>query len=403
MKCGFCKASCPVHTGSERTSPRARVRLARAYDSGEIGFSEPLKSEMGVCINCKSCAAECPSGVAVDRIILEMRRRIVAREGLHPAKRLIFRNLLSNPDRLRFWARTLGILTRASGMNSPHHPLRLILPLLGLPRDKFLPPIGLAPAFRRSVPEIAEPLSPKRLTAVYFVGCSGDLVYQEVAFATWRLLRKLGCRVVVPRDLVCCGTPVLNTGDFEGARALASKNLEILSQIKADVIVTACGSCGLTIAREWQELLGLDLPQRFSEKVVDISSLAIDLVKGDLGSRKTKATYHDPCHLRHGMKVYEEPRELLRSIDGLNLVEMPSPEKCCGGGGAYSIYHPDLSREIGRAKADSIAETGAEMVVTGCPACMMQLDESLKLAGANIRVAHTAQVIDRAVADPKSS
>jgi glycolate oxidase iron-sulfur subunit len=399
MKCGFCRSVCPVHLGAETTSPRARVRLARAYIEGQIGLSDVLKSEIGHCLNCKACAAECPSGVAVDKIVLSVRREAVLREGLPAAKRLIFRGILSDPVRLAACARGVGLASRIAAIQNPGNPLRRAFPLLGLPRDKRLPRWGGKP-FRGSVPDVASPLAEERLTAVYFVGCAGDLIYPEVARATWSVLRKLGCRVIVPRDLVCCGTPVFNSGDFEGARALALKNLKILSDIDADVIITACGSCGLTMRREWQEVLGLDVPKRISEKITDIAAFAAEH-RAALSRlpKDLSVTYHDSCHLRRGMGVYEEPRAILKSLDRLSFTEMQSPDRCCGGGGAYSIYHPDLSREVGAVKASAVVAAGAEVVVTGCPACMMQLEECLDLAGSRVRVAHTSQLLDWSLDD----
>lgn len=402
MKCGFCKASCPVHLslGTETTSPRARVRLARAFTEGDIDLSDALKTEISHCINCKACTAECPSGVEVDRIVLEMRRQVVEREGLHPLKRLIFRSLLPYPSRLGRLLRGMGRMTQIAGLANPKNPLRAAFPLLGLPRDKRLPPLMGERSFRSMVPEVAEPLAEERMTAAYFVGCSGDFLYPQVAMSTWRVLRKLGCRVIVPRGMVCCGTPVLNAGDFDGARQLALRNIEVLSNVRADVIVTACGSCGLTISREWREVLGLDVPNALAKKIVDISPLTLDLIGGAAKLPfESTVTYHDSCHLRIGMGVHAEPREILKSISGINYVEMESADRCCGGGGAYSIYHPRVSRDIGAAKAASIEATGADTVVTGCPACMMQLEECLSIAGSSAKVLHTSQVIDRILGD----
>jgi len=398
MKCGFCKAVCPVHVGPETTSPRARVRLARAYADGVIGLSARLKSEVGNCINCKACRVECPSGVAVDRIVLDLRRRIVNEDGLSRVARLVYRRLLSDPSRLAGWARGLGLMSRLMGLANPRSPFRLAFPLLGLPADKRLPPLGSGRPFRASVPEVAEPLAAPRLTAVYFVGCAADLLYPEVAWAVWRVLRRLGCRVIVPREMVCCGTPVLSAGDSEGARALALRNIEILSQVEAHAVVTSCGSCGLTISREWGEVLGVDVPAELESRVVDLAALISALAPPPLKMpSEMVATYHDPCHLRHGMGVYEEPRALLKSIAGLRFVEMEDAERCCGGGGAFCIHHPKLSRMVGAQKARSVMATGAEAVVTGCPACLVQLDECLRLAGSRVQVLHLAQVIDQAL------
>ena len=399
MKCGFCKAACPVSLGEETTSPRAKVRLARAVVRSEIGLTDRIRRQMERCLNCRACADECPSGVEPNRIALAMRGAYVARDGLPLAKRLLFRTALARPRLMAWGSRALGLAQHVSGIDMQNNPLRGALPLLGMRKDKDLPVMG-----RRSLlsilPERIEPIGEHRFTVAYFPGCAANLIYPEIGLATVSVLRKLGARVLLPHDIVCCSTPVFNSGDIDGARELARRNIEILSQIDADLIVTSCGSCGLTIKREWQEVLGLAEAGPVARKVIDISEFAARYVPDGAFAAVEEAdvvTYHDSCHLCRGMGVREEPRQLLRAALGESFVEMELADRCCGGGGTFSIYHPQLSQEVAETKMRCLAESGAQVVAAGCPACVMQLRDSIVHRKMIHRAVHTIEIIDRAL------
>lgn len=399
MKCGFCKAVCPVFIGEETTSPRAKVRLARAVASGDLDLTQGVEQQMSRCINCRACAVECPSGVEPNRIALEMRRELVDRDGLPLLKHLIFHGGLSHPRLLALASRAMGVAQHVSAIELQNNPLRNLLPLIGMRKDKDLPVMG-----RRSLmsilPETIDPVGDHKTTVLYFPGCATNLLYPEVGLAAVSVMRKLGARVILPHDLVCCSTPVFNSGDFAGARELAARNLKTFTEVDPEMIVTSCGSCGLTISREWSEMLGITQAESVAGRVVDISQFvaryAPDGALLRLESEQT-VTYHDSCHLRRGMGVYEEPRQLLDAIlpDGLN--EMESADRCCGGGGAFSIYHPGLSQEVAEVKMQCVQASGAQIVASGCPACMMQLRDSFVHRGMPQRATHTVEFIDRAL------
>ncbi len=367
MKCGFCKAACPLFLGEETHSPRAKVRLARAAMQGEIGMTDRVRTLMHRCLNCRACVSECPSGIEPNRVALLMRGAFVERNGLPLAERIIFRGALPNARRMELGSRLMGLAQRVSGVRGQRSPLRRLLPLVGMPRDKDLPAFA-----RRSlaslVPEISEPIGTHRTTAVYFPGCACNLLFPEIGLATVSVLRKLGARVILPRGLVCCSTPVFNSGDMTRARSLASSNISLLASIDADFIITSCGSCGLTIKKEWTELLGLAEAQPIAAKVLDISEFAARYV--DPGALKpleggSTVTYHDACHLLRGMGVRDEPRRLLHAILGARFVEMRQADRCCGGGGTFSIHHPDLSQTVAETKMDCIAQSGADTIAAG--------------------------------------
>lgn len=399
MKCGFCKAACPVFIGEETTSPRAKVRLARAVARGEMDLTGGVKRQMDRCLNCRACAVECPSGVEPNRIALSMREMLVERDGMPLVKRLIFRKGLSNPRLMALGSRLMGLGQHLSAIDLQNNPLRSLLPLVGMRKDKDLPVMGRGSLFS-ILPEVMEPIGEGKATVLYFPGCAQNLIYPEMGLAAVEALRRLGARVLMPHDMVCCSTPVFNSGDVEGARALAQRNLSTMTDAPAEMIVTSCGSCGLTISHEWTEVLGLSEAAAVARKVIDIHEFiaryvpdgAITPLDGE-----EIVTYHDSCHLRRGIGIHAEPRQLLRAALGERFVEMESADRCCGGGGAFSLYHPELSQEVAETKMRCLSESGADLVVTGCPACVMQLRDSIVHRAMPQRAIHSIEIINRAL------
>lgn len=403
MKCGFCKAACPVFVGEETTSPRAKVRLARAAIHGEIEISEAFKTQMERCLNCRACASECPSGVEPNRIALAARCGFVDTDGLPLIKRAIFSQGLKHPRAMALGMRMMGLAQHVSAIEMQNNPLRHLLPLIGIRKDKDFPALGRKSLFSR-LPEVIDPQGEAKITVAYFPGCAANLIYPEIGLAAVSVLGKLGARVILPHDLVCCSTPVFNSGDIKDARELAIRNIKSLSAVDADFVVTSCGSCGLTISREWTELLGLCEAESIARKVIDISEFvgryAPDVSVSRLNYAST-VTYHDSCHLRRGMGVYSTPRQLLNSILGDSFIEMELADRCCGGGGTFSITHPELSQVVAEIKMNCVCESGAEIVATGCPACVMQLRDSLAHRKMTQRAVHTVEIIDRALKSSK--
>ncbi len=398
MKCGFCKAACPVFIGQETTSPRAKVRLARAVAAGEIEMTSSFKEQMDRCINCRACASECPSGVEPNKVALAARCGLIERDGLPLTKRLVFSNL-KRPRLMALGSRAAGLAQFLSAIDLQNNPLRYLLPIAGMRRDKDFPVMGRK-SLLSLLPETLEPLSEQKTTVLYFPGCAANLIFPEIGLATVNVLRKLGAKVILPHDLLCCSTPVWNSGDIEHARDLAIRNIGVMRPIEVDHVVTSCGSCGLTISQEWIELLGLSEAEPIAEKVIDISDFVLKYLSD--GALKPIdgddiITYHDACHLRRGMGVYEQPRELLKMMYGERFVEMELADRCCGGGGTFSVYHPELSQTVADTKMRCVEGTGANVVVTGCPACIMQLRDSIVHRKMPQRVIHTVQLIDKAL------
>ncbi|MCL6519163.1 MAG: (Fe-S)-binding protein [Armatimonadetes bacterium] len=400
IKCGYCKAACPVYKeiGEEAASPRGRVRLIRGVYAGDVSLSQRYRKLIELCISCRACTAECPSGVSPNQAVLNARHHLAIECGIPLIKRLIFRRAMTARRMFPASAKLLGFLQRAIILQSRYSPARLILPILGLPFDKAIPYFQLK-TFRDRMPEVI-PTTNRKYRVAYFVGCGANLIYPEIGEAVVNLLTYFGVEVVIPRKQMCCGTPVFTSGDFEGATHLARQNLKVLSNLDVDAIITACGSCGTTIKHEWHDLLGIEVPSELTSKVYDITEFLTDCLAVSLSAHIPKAktiTYHDPCHLVRGMGVQNQPRKLLSSLADTRYVELASADTCCGGGGAYSIYHPDMSRKIGARKVDNVLKTEADLVATGCPVCILQLREMFSIARILRQVEHTAVVLNRAL------
>jgi glycolate oxidase iron-sulfur subunit len=245
-------------------------------------------------------------------------------------------------------------------------------------------------------------------TVAFFPGCLINHVYQEIGEALIRILNALGVEVILPKDLACCGTPLLISGEQELLAGNLRHNLELLSSIQVETILTACASCGRTLKKEYAYLLREwrkddSLAREVEGKVQDVSQF----LKGQegieelLGPLPVSVTYHDPCHLAKGQGVRAEPRSLLKSIPELTFIEMAEADVCCGGGGSFQFYFPEISRPIVSAKTENILNTGARIVATGCPACRLRLESFLGKDGPKVEVLHTVQILERSMEGKK--
>jgi len=404
IRCGTCRTVCPVleATGDESGAARGKLRLVEAVVRGELSLTAGMQERLARCLLCKACTAACPSGVPTDALIVSARTALAGPNPLPLAKRVAFTGLRYR--RVFEAGLRLGALfQRVAFRKAPDGPGRL-------PRIP-LPSAGLHA--RRLVPELARrPLRPRlrglaplwrpRARVAFFPGCMLTWVYPEAGEAVVRLLRANGVEPVIPEAVGCCGVPAATSGDAVTGALLAQVNVAALSAGSFDAIVTACGSCGAALARDYRENLGdPEVRERWralAGKVRDVTSFLSELgLTAPLGPVPLRATYHDPCHLARGMGVTREPRALLRRVPGLELTEMKEPTRCCGSGGTFSLSHYPLSRRIADRKLDDVAGTGAEAVVTGCSACRMHLCDGIRQRSAALVVAHTAEILARSV------
>ena len=404
MSCGNCQEVCPLYaeTRMEGSVARGKIKLVDALLKGLVDTNTPgLEHNLHMCLTCKACVEVCPCGVEVDKIVLAARSELVRKEGLHPLKKVIF-NVVERPKLMDTGMRLGGNFQgavfkkeKSMGGYTPRFPF-------GLDMRRVVPALANKP-FRMAVPEVNKPMGPAKYKVAFFTGCSSNYMYPNVARSLMNVMKHNNVEVIVPKAQHCCGTPILAHGEQKTAKAMALDHVKLFKDMDVDYIVTVCGSCALSLKEHYPELLeDTDAYQdslKVAEKVIDWSDFLVNIVKADvsgLHTPKIVATYHDPCHLRRGIGVVEPPRKILRDLPDVDFREMKKPNRCCGSAGSFSLTHYDLSMDIQKKKCEDIEQTGADVVVTGCGSCMMQLTDGQKRFGGHCDVKHTVEILSEA-------
>src|SRR5574337_1750 len=402
-RCGFCQAGCPVYrvTGEEHSLARGRWAVARRLVMGDIELTPEAVEALDDCLLCRGCTAHCFPALKTDEVVTAIRQAYVARFGQPALQRVVFRKVLSDSKRLE-WAGRLAVWGKRSGLAD----LAYRTGLLGLV-DKRL---AVANTVVESMPEKIfprgtdgrnAPANPKYRVG-YFVSCGLSFQYPEVVEATLRVLERNGCAVTV-LDNNCCGRPAQAYGDLEAAKDIARRNVERLAPAMAlDAIVSECGSCSSHL-KDYGQLLKDD--PAYAEKAAALTKktrsfseflVAIGM-SGALGALRGTVTYHDPCHLSNRFaKVTSQPRALLKSIPGMTFKELPEADWCCGAAGSYTFVHHQEAVGVLDRKMDNVEKTGASILTTECPACMMHLAYGVKRRGLPVQVRHLSQLLDQA-------
>jgi glycolate oxidase iron-sulfur subunit len=397
VHCGFCMQACPTYLalGDENDSPRGRLVLMRAVLEGDVPTSDPsIATHIDQCLGCRACESACPSGVPYGALLEATRATIATHGGRERSRtaRLIL-GIFARPRLLAvaLWA-TRAV--RALGVD------RLLARLPGR--------LGFAGAMLASIP-------PQRPRPTYSIqptqalgsvallqGCVMRGLFRETNRATERVLQANGYRVVSVAGQRCCGALHAHAGDLDGARALARTNIAAFEAGLPDYIATNAAGCGAML-KEYAHLLRddpawHDRALRVAQRARDASELlAAAGPRASGGGAGTRVTYDAPCHLLHAQRVTAAPLAALGAA-GVELVPLADAEQCCGGAGIYNLLHPDISQAVLDAKLDRIAESGAPVVATGNPGCMMQIGAGLLRRGSPARVAHPVDVLDAAYA-----
>lgn len=402
MKCGNCMAVCPVYGAEklETSVTRSKIAVAEAVLDGTLELDDPQVYDMLFnCLVCKSCMSNCPTQVNFERIMLALRAALVRKNGLPWLKKMIF-STLKNPKlfdagmRLGAAMQPLAFRDERGGRAiAPRSPFALAGKGIGFDSERLLPSTARKP-LRDRVPECVT-VPDATVKVAFFTGDSLNYFYPQAGEDLIEVLSANQVEVHIPKKQSCCGTPVLVHGDVDTVRALARKNIDAMEASGCTYIVTGCGSCGNAWQHDYPELLAADpiyglKAQSWAERTYDISTFLTRVIRlrPPKGRVEQVVTYHDPCHLKKGMKVAAEPREILKSIPGITFREMKAPDACCGSGGSFVLTHYETSATIGQKKANDIARTGAEAVATGCPACMMQLMDNLHRSGEDRDIVH---------------
>ncbi|MDP2873325.1 MAG: (Fe-S)-binding protein [Bacillota bacterium] len=423
MRCGQCRASCPVFAESGRETDVARGKLGLLLEElgGDLRPDRELYARLTRCVNCGRCRLECPSGADTGYMLLEGRCLLQRRIGLPPVKAAVVRGLFGRPAVLRAAAAALGLVQALLFRPSPVDPrhVRSIwrLPVFGqrmlLPRMRKRRP-ATAPALAAGRRQY---VAPADAPVVIYPGCLVDLGYPELLTAAQEVFARLGRRVVVPEGLVCCGAPAAYAGDADTARRLAAENLKALAghlDSPGSRLAFLCPSCAVAFRHDYPAYLfgrmsggtealaaaglTMDAVSDVAAKSVDATALAWELGIGEhLAGPPISAsvTYHDPCHLRRLLGVHSQPREALRALAGGGFREAPRPDSCCGFGGTFALEHVAASAQMLDRRAGELASTGAQLVATACPGCMAWLANGLDRAGGGQRTVHLIELIAR--------
>ncbi len=421
MHCGLCLPTCPTYdeTKLERNSPRGRISLMRAIADGEMELTKAFGEEMYYCLGCLACTTACPAGVNYAELFEVARADIETKGVLAAHKRdlirwLTVKFLLTRPRLLRGVGRLLYFY-QAIGLQSLVRKLRLTALL---PRSlRELEP--LTPTVKRHfsdalIREIETP-TPRRYRVGLLTGCIQDLAYSDLNRDTADVLLAHDCEVFTPRLQSCCGSLHAHNGEVELAREMARRNILAVEKSagsleKLDAIISNAGGCGSHL-KNYAHLLHDDpvfaaRAVLWSQKLKDIHEWLAQIGirrPSSAASCAARVTYHESCHLCHGQKITRQPRELLRAIPGLELVELAESNWCCGSAGIYNITQPEMSKKLLDRKLGHIQKTGASVVASANPGCSLQLQTGLREAQRSVRVAHPISLLAEAFRQAKQA
>ncbi len=375
VHCGLCLDACPTFrvTGLETESPRGRLYLMTQWKRGTLPFEEEQVRHIDLCLGCRTCEAVCPSGVPYGRII-EAGRAEVERLRKPSAKRtlskLALRQLLAHPTRLR----AAGVATRAAQS----------LNLTSIVRSgRQLP--RLQPQFRCPPGNVAPAIGPRKHRVAFLVGCVMPILYPQSHHAAVKLLQLAGCEVWFPPGERCCGALFAHNGDLESAERLRDANTETYLAGDFDALVVDSAGCGAHLKDFYPGLEG-----RVKDIAEWLAQIGLPAPKKEL---KLRVTYQDACHLAHAQRIKKQPRDLIRSLPGVEFVEMRHADICCGAAGLYSTLEPSMSNRILQEKLADIAATRADVIISANPGCQMQLGWGLRASGSQMRTEHITELL----------
>ena len=405
IRCGACANVCPVYqTVGGHVFGHIYIGaigiILTAFYHGLDNAAELVKA----CIGCRSCVAVCPSNIDLEEIILHLREKVGDEEGIGAGKALVFRKVMQNRKLFHTMIKAASMLQKpvTRGERTIRH-----LPLFFSPLTEWrtLPAVAdkaLRDSFAQKLQQVEKP----RYRVALFGGCANDFLYPELGLDLIEVMNALDVEVYYPLEQNCCGIPASYSGDKETAVELAKQNIDALLAGNPDYVLTTCPTCAMALKQNFVEYLKnnpawAERAEQLSQKTVDAASFVLNhLGGGDIFTdlaKSEKITYHDSCHLKRGVGVWQEPRQLIEQ-SGHELVEMDHADRCCGFGGSYSLTsHPEIAKKILQDKVADIKSSGATCVAMDCPGCMMQIRGGLEKAEAPIRVQHTIELLAEAL------
>jgi glycolate oxidase iron-sulfur subunit len=405
-RCGLCLQACPTYRDLrlEADSPRGRVFSMKQVADGFFEVDASLAEHLYVCLGCRACETACPSGVPFGRLLEQGRFQVEQSGEVDPSRRgwRVFRRILFEwllPNRTAFLAAMAPAVWLQRRPALAKWASRLPMPA------RLRDALAMIPGSHRKhadrLPALIPALGERRARVGLFVGCVMGALFQHVHEALIRVLSHNGCEVVVPRGQWCCGALNVHAGERRRAQEMARRNIGVFEAAGVDAIVLDSAGCGCAM-KEYAPLLADDpaFAQRaatLAAMVKDASEFLVTLgPRSDFGRIERRVTYQDACHLAHGQGIRKQPRALLALVPGLELVEMPDAERCCGAAGIYAMTHPDMAGRILEEKMINIEATGAQTAIVTNPGCHMQLLAGIRRRNSGIGVHHLVEVLDEA-------
>jgi glycolate oxidase iron-sulfur subunit len=395
VHCGLCLSSCPTYleTGNENDSPRGRIYLMRAVQDGRLPLGDTAVRHIDLCLGCRACEAACPSGVRYGELLEATRDHVEKRH-----RRSLFQTVLRRVAIEKVfpfpWRMKLALLPArlAKGLK-----IERLLPAFAREALELIPDSISDEALRELSPTAIEP---KRGCVGFISGCVMSVMFRKTNAASVRLLNRAGYDVLTPPTQVCCGALYAHSGQLDLARESARRNIAVFEKLNLSAIIINAAGCGSTL-KEYGHLLHDD-PQwasraeAFSAKVKDLCE-----VLSTTNSKPTLAphapalvTYHDACHLAHAQRITKLPRQLVRAAAGKDFIELPESDVCCGSAGSYNLTEPEMAARLQRRKIENILKSGAKVVVTTNPGCLLQIQAGLRKAGASdVKAVHLADYL----------
>jgi glycolate oxidase iron-sulfur subunit len=407
VHCGLCSNHCPTYRlwGQEADSPRGRIRQMQLVDEGRLELGNSFVTHIDRCLNCRACESVCPSGVEYGKL-LELARAQIEQKYKRPflsraTRDFVYRRLLPYPERIAMAARLMKLYQR-SGLAAVARATGL-LKLFGMQDgDRLMPKVD-SEFFFSQLGKTFPAHGTRRARVAFFAGCIAQVTFADLNRATVRVLQANGCEVVIPRGQVCCGALAAHAGVRDVARDLARANQDAFLAEEFDAIITNAAGCGSTL-KEYTHLFPANdsahaQAEKFTSRVRDVAEFLADLgIVAAMRPIPLRITYQDSCHLAHGQKIREAPRTLIRAIPGVELVEMPLADQCCGSAGVYNVTETKTSLELLDLKMSYVQQTKAQAIVTANPGCMLQLRAGAAMHAPGMEVLHVVELLDRATA-----
>jgi glycolate oxidase iron-sulfur subunit len=406
VHCGFCLPSCPTYVlwGEEMDSPRGRIYLMKSAGEGRAAMTSAFVDHFDACLGCMGCVTACPSGVQYGPLIEATRGQIERRFARPPADRL-FRSALFSivpyPGRLRLALAPVLLYRRLQPALRRSGLLRL-LPRRLRALAELAPPVSVSGLTSR-LPARAAATGARRMTVGLLTGCVQRLVFGHVNAATVRVLSAEGCDVLVPAAQGCCGALALHAGRLGEARAFATRTIAAFEQSGVERVVVNAAGCGSSM-KEYGHLLAADRAwaaraRAFAAQVRDINEVLVEMgePRAERHPLRLRVAYHDACHLAHAQGIRQQPRSLLRSIPGVELLPFAEQDLCCGSAGIYNLVEPDAARDLGRRKVSCLAAVEPDVVATANPGCTIQIAATASQAGRPLSVLHPIELLDASI------